>query len=208
MGIPEKYSELSSSQKEDFSRISNRLLSIGFLTKKKEDNKKDYYFVENHKAIFSHYFKIIGWEIEIDDTMGVMHLVNTYNQNRHQFRLYESIILLIIRILYFEKMKELSLAENVVITIDDIHQRFSALKLRSKLIDKTTLKSAVRLFKKFNILEPLDSDVGFGDARLMVYPTILLAVKVDDIRKVYDKLEEYRKGGEAQDEEADQDETD
>jgi hypothetical protein len=207
MSLSEKYSSLSSSQKEDFKRIVNRLLSIGFLTKRKEDNKRDYYFIENHRDIFSNYFSIAGWELEMDETFGVVHLVNTSNMNRHQFRLYESILLLIIRILYYEKMQELSLAENVIITTDEIHQRFAALKLRNKPIDKTTLKSAVRLFKKFNLLDPLDSDVSQGDARIIVYPTILLAVKVEDIRKIFDKLESYRKEGD-EDEEPDQDEID
>jgi hypothetical protein len=207
MSLSEKYSSLSSSQKEDFKRIVNRLLSIGFLTKRKEDNKRDYYFIENHRDIFSNYFSIAGWELEMDETFGVVHLVNTSNMNRHQFRLYESILLLIIRILYYEKMQELSLAENVIITTDELHQRFAALKLRNKPIDKTTLKSAIRLFKKFNLLDPLDSDVSQGDARIILYPTILLAVKVDDIRKVFDKLESYRKEGD-EDEEPDQDEID
>jgi hypothetical protein len=207
MNANEKYASFNSSQREDFKRIVNRLLSIGFLTKKKEDNKRDYYFIENHRDVFSNYFNIAGWELEMDETFGVVHLVNTSNMNRHQFRLYESILLLIIRILYYEKMQELSLAENVIITTDEIHQRFAALKLRNKPIDKTTLKSAVRLFKKFNLLDPLDSDVSQGDARIIVYPTILLAVKVEDIRKIFDKLESYRKEGD-EDEEPDQDEID
>lgn len=207
MNVNEKFSDLSSSQKEDFKRIVNRLLSTGFLTKRKEDNKRDYYFVENHREVFENYFRIAGWELEMDETYAVIHLVNTSNMNRHQFKLYESIVLLIIRILYYEKMQELSLAENVVITADEIHQRFAALKLRDKPIDKTTLKGAVRLFKKFNILEPIDGDVSSGDARIVVYPSILLAVKVDDIRKVYEKLESYKRGGD-EDEEADQDEVD
>lgn len=207
MNINEKYKNLSTSQKEDFKRIANRLLSIGFLTKRKEDNKKDYYFIENHREMFSNYFNIAGWELEVDETFGAIHLVNTSNMNRHQFKLYESIILLIIRLIYYEKMQELSLAENVVITLDEIHQRFAALKLRNKPIDKTTLKSAIRLFKKFNLIEPLDSDLGLGDTRIIIYPTILLALKVEDIRKIYEKLESYKKEG-IEDEETDQDEID
>ena len=208
MGSIEKFKNLNTKQQEDFTRITNKLLSIGFLTKKKDDNKKDYYFVENHKDVFINYFQVAGWELEIDDNYGVIHLVNMYDQNRYHFKLYESIILLIIRLLYYEKMQELSLADNVVITIDDIHQRFNALKLRDKPIDKTTLRSAISIFKKFNLIEVIDSDVSMGDCRLIIYPTILLAVKVDEIRKVYDKLDSYRNGGVNDDEEADEDEVD
>lgn len=202
MNFSERYNNLTTSQKEDLKRVANRLFSIGFLTKKKEDNKKDYYFVENNKDLLQTYFAVSGWELEFDETYGVIHLVNTVNQNRHQFRLYESILLLLIRTIYHEKMQELSLAENVVVTVEELHQGFAALKLRDKPMDKTTFKNALRLFKRFNLLEPLDNDVGLGDTRIIVYPTILLAVKVDDIRKVYEKLESYRRGA-ADDEEDD-----
>lgn len=201
----ERYNSLNQRDKDEFARITNKLLSIGFLTRKKEENKKDYYFIENHKDIFVNYFKISGWEMEFDDTYGVIHLVNTFDQNMYQFKLYESIILLILRILFYEKMMELSLADNVMVTIDDLQQRFAALKLRDKPLDKSTLKAALMLFKKSNIIDPIDGDLTLGDSRIIIYPTILLAIKVEDIRRVYEKLDTYRKGGVA-DEENDQDE--
>lgn len=201
----ERYNNLNQRDKDEFARITNKLLSIGFLTRKKEENKKDYYFVENHKDIFVNYFKISGWELEFDDTYGVIHLVNTYDQNRYQFKLYESIILLILRVLFYEKMMELSLADNVMVTIDELQQRFAALKLRDKPLDKSTLKAALMLFKKSNIIDPIDGDLTLGDSRIIIYPTILLAIKVEDIRRVYEKLDTYRKGG-VTDEENDQDE--
>lgn len=205
MESTERYRELNNRDKEEFSRIVNKLLSIGFLTRKKEDNKKDYYFIENHKDVFVNYLKIGGWELEFDDTYGVIHLVSSLNYNRHQFKLFESIILLILRVLFYEKMMELSLAENVMVTIDDIQQRFSALKLRDKPIDKGTLKAALKLFRKFNLIDAIDGDLILGDSRIIIYPTILLAIKVDDIRRVYEKLETYKKGGDGS-EEDDEDE--
>lgn len=194
MEVTERYSHLSQRDKEEFARIANKLLSIGFLTKKKEDNKKDYYFIDNHKDIFVNYFKIGGWELEFDDTNGVIHIINSNNYNRHQFKLYESIILLILRVLYHEEIMNLTTAENVMVTIDDIQQRFTALKLRDKPIDKGTLRTALKLFKKFNIIDSIDGDLTLGDSRIIIYPTILLAIKVEDIRRVYEKLETYKKG--------------
>ncbi|SHK31256.1 DUF4194 domain-containing protein [Tepidibacter formicigenes] len=205
--MKEKYETLNTKEKENFSRICNKLLSLCFLTKKKEDNKKDYYFVQTHKEIFSQYLNIIGWELEIDETYGVIHLVNNYNYNRYNFKLYESIILLILRLLYHEKLKELSLADNVVIRIDDIHEKFNALKIKDKPIEKTTLQSALRLFKKYNIIEPIDRGYLDSGSRIIIYPSILLAIKVEDISKIYEKLDSYKKGG-GTDEEAYEDEID
>jgi len=194
--MDEKYENLSLAQRDEFRRIANKLLSNCFLCKKKEDTKKDYYFVENHKAVFINYFKYIGWELEINETYGVAHLINTYNSNRYQLKLYESIILLILRILYYEKMQEISLADNVCVDVASIQDRFMALKIREKLIDKGTLKTTLRLFKRFNLIEILDSDLTREDCRILIYPSILLAVRVEDIKKVYEKLDTYKRGGE------------
>lgn len=194
------YDNLNSSQKTEFSRITNKLLSICFLTKKKEDNKKDYYFIESHKELFQSYFEFIDWEIEIDEEFGVIHLNNKQDTNRKNLKLNESIILLILRLLFQEKIQEISLANNVLIRIEDIHDRYNALKIRDKAIDKTTMRNAIRLFKSYNLVDPLDSDYALGDTRLIIYPSILLAIKVDEINKVYEKLESYRKGGDIDEE--------
>ena len=204
MKFIENYEKLNQQNKDQFSRVSNKLLSIGFLTKKKEDNKKDYYFIQSHKELFRDYFSYINWELEIDEGFGVVHLNNINDTNRKNFKLNESIILLILRLLFQEKLQELSLANNVTIQIDEIHTRYDALKIRDKRLDKTTLRSALRMFKSYNIVDPLDSDYALGDSRMIIYPTILLAIKVDDINRVYEKLDSYRRGGE-QNEETDED---
>ena len=195
-----KFNDLNTTQKNEFSRIANKLLSISFLTKKKEDNKKDYYFIQNHKELFINYFAYINWELEIDEEFGVVHLNNKDNINRLNLKLNESIILLILRLLFHEKMQELSLANNVFIKIDEIHERYKALKIRDKMIDKTTLRNTLRLFKRYNLIDPIDGDYVLGDSRLIIYPTILLAVKVDEINKVYEKIDTFRKGGEEDEE--------
>lgn len=34
------------------------------------------------------------------------------------------------------------------------------------------------------------------DTRIIIHPTILMAIRVDDIREVYNKLKNYKKGDE------------
>ena len=56
-------------------------------------------------------------------------------------------------------------------------------------------------------METLDKDLANEDARLIIYDSILMAVRVEDIRTAYEKLEHYRKSGKAN-EETDTSETD
>lgn len=198
---------LSQGDKENFRRICNKLLSVCFICKKKEDAKSDYYFILRHKSDFQQYLEMLGYKLILNEEYGVIQLVNQLNYNRINLKLFESIILLILRILYDEKKRELSLDNDIIIDVGEIQDKFMALKIRDKLIDKTTLGNALRVFRRFQLLEPLDKDLTRADSRLLLYDSILMAVKVDDIKAAYGKIEIYRKGSDM-DEETDEDETD
>lgn len=193
--------------KDDFTRICNRLLSQCFLCKKNEATRGDYYFVTKYKKEISEYMSVLGYRLEINEEYGVAQLVNMLNLNRYNMKLFESIILLILRILYDEKKRELSISDEVIINMGDIHEKFMNLKIRDKMMDKTTLRNAISTMRRFQLVEVLDRDLSNEDARLIIYDSVLMAVRVEDIRAAYEKLENYRKSGKAN-EEIDSSETD
>lgn len=193
--------------RDEFTRICNRLLSCCFLCKGNQTTRADYYFVLKYKEKFSKYLALLGYRLEINEEYGVVQLTNPQNYNRYNFKLFESIILLILRILYDEKKRELSVSDEVIINLGDIHDKFLSLKIRDKMIDKTTLRNALSVFRRFQILEMLDKDLGREDSRIIIFASILMAVRVEDIKQAYDRLENYRKGAKA-DEETDESEAD
>ncbi len=193
--------------KDEYSRICNRLLSNCFLCKGNPTNRADYYFVLKYKDKFSAYLSLLGYRLEINEEYGVVQLTNPQNYNRYNLKLYESIILLILRILYDEKKRELSVSDEVIINIGDIHDKFLSLKIRDKMIDKTTLRNAISVFRRFQLVEALDKDMSKEDSRLIIFDSILMAIRVEDIKQAYDKLENYRKGAKSN-EETDENETD
>ena len=139
----------------------------------------------------------------------VFYSYRTYPQNYNHLnlKLYESIILLILRILYDEKKRELSAVNEAIVNLGDIQDKYLSLKIRDKMIDKTTMRNALSLFRRFQLIETLDKDLTNEESRILIYDSILLAVRVDDIRQTYEKLEQYRKGKVAN-EETDTDEAD
>lgn len=193
--------------KDEFTRICNRLLSNCFLCKRNEATRADYYFITKYKQEFTEYLSVLGYRLEINEEYGVVQLTNPQNYNRYNMKLIESIILLILRILYDEKRRELSISDEVIINMGDIHEKFMSLKIRDKMIDKTTLRNAISTMKRFQLVETLDRDLANEDARLIIYDSILMAVRVEDIKLAYEKLENYRKGGKS-DEEVDENEAD
>lgn len=181
-------------EKDEFRRVCNKLMSTCFICRQNADTKSDYYFILRQKPVFARYLDVLGYTLEINEEYGVIQLVNRENYNHLHLKLYESIILLILRILYDEKKRELSLSD-VVINIGDIQEKYLSLKIRDKQIDKTTMNNALRLFKRYNVVAILDKDLLKEESRIVIYDSILMAVRVEDIKRVSDMIALYRKGG-------------
>lgn len=194
-------------EKDEFKRICNRLLSTCFLCRGNVTNKSDYYFVLKYRDRFRTYLDVLGYRLEINEEYGVIQLTNPQNYNRLNLKLYESIILLILRILYDEKKRELSASDEVIVNLGDIQDKYLSLQIRDKMIDKTTMRNTISLFRRFQLIETLDRDLSNEESRILIYDAILMAVRVEHIKQAIEKLELYRKGKNSN-EESDEDEAD
>ena len=187
----------SVAQKEKFRIAANKLLNQCFLLKKKEDTRKEYIFVRENREMFNEYFDLLGYDVKINEDQGVIALCGQYDTGRLQLTKGDSILLLILRLLYIEKRKELSGSyEDVIVLMEEIREKYGLLKLKTKpVMDKGMEKRMVSLFRKYNIIRNLDSDVNQADARIVIYPSVIMAVTVDDINEYYTmtekKLKEY-----------------
>lgn len=192
---------------DEFKRVCNKLMGICFIVRKNEQTKKDYYFIQRHQKVFEEYLGVLGYDLEINDEYGVIQLINRENYNHVHLKLNDSIVLLILRILYDEKKRELSVTD-VVVNIGDIQERYLSLKIRDKQMDKTALNNSLRVLRRYNLIELLDKNLTEEDARILIYDSILMAVRVDDIRRVSEMVDKYRKGGREKDEETAEDPAD
>ncbi|MHB1454272.1 MAG: DUF4194 domain-containing protein [Saccharofermentanales bacterium] len=196
----------STVQKEKFRRAANMLLNSCFVLKKKDDTRNEYIFITQNKEDFTEYFDLLGYKLEINEMHGVAALVSSTGTGRIRLKKAESIFLLILRLLYVEKRKELSLNEEIVVLSEDIHEKYNMLKIDAKLtIDKTMIRENIRLFKRYNIVSNIDSDVTMPEARIKIYPSVLFAVPNENLNAmadaIRDKLSKYVNGGESNDDE-------
>lgn len=191
----------SLTQKEKFRTAANKLLNQCFLLKKKEDTKKEYIFVRQNQELFIPYFDLLGYELKINEDQGVIALVNQFGTGRMALNKYESILLLILRLLYIEKRKELgTYSEEVTVLMEEIREKYALLKLKAKpMLDKGMERHMVSLFRRYNLIQNLDADVNQADTRIVIYPSVTMAVTVEDINQYYEqaeqKLAEYAGGG-------------
>lgn len=182
----DSYERLTNVQKATFKDIANKLLASTFLARDKKDNKDNYYFVVSYKEVFDEFFAILGYEVKLDQGVGSIMLKSDQNTGFLKLRRDETVILLILRILYHERLKETSLNENVVITVLDIHEKYNFLEIK-KRINKTDLVSALRLFRRFNLIETI-GDITMSNTKVVIMPTILYAINTEEITEVYNTV--------------------
>lgn len=187
----------SVAQKDKFRIAANKLLNHCFLLKKREDTKKDYMFVKQNYEMFATYFELLGYDLKLNEDQGVIGIVNQFGTGRVSLSKYNSIILLILRLLYIEKRKELATySEEVTVLMEEIREKFAMLKIKSKPnLDKSMERDFVKKFKNYNIIQNLDTDVNQADTRIVIYPSIIMAVTVENVNDYYEmteyKLKEY-----------------
>lgn len=194
--------EESVAQKEKFRVAANKLLNQCFLLKKREDTRKEYIFVRQNRELFVPYFDLLGYDLKINEDQGVIGIVNQFGTGRLSLGKYESIFLLILRLLYIEKRKELAtFSEEVTVLMEEVREKYAMLKVKTRpMLDKGAERSMVSLFRRYNLIQNLDSDVNQPDARLVIYPSIIMAVPVENINEYFEmterKLNEYAGGKE------------
>ncbi|MCM1131776.1 MAG: DUF4194 domain-containing protein [Anaeroplasma bactoclasticum] len=180
------YETMTVAQQNQFRDTANKLLATTFLCRDKKDNKESYYFLMSFKDLFDEFFKLLGYEIKLDTALGCVMLEGASPANTLKLRRDESIILLILRLLYHEKAKDTSLNDNIVCSVADIHEKYDYLQIKRKL-NKTDLVSAVRLLRRYNLIE-FTGDVTSSACRIVILPTILMAIKSEDVNEVYQAI--------------------
>ena len=198
----ENQSEFLNLPKDRFRAATNKLLNECFILKKSKDTSADYLFILNNRDAFHSFFDLLGYELNIVEEYGVISLNNPAGTGRIHLKKVESILLLILRLLYIEKLKQLSQVEDVIIVADEIYDKYNMLKLSNRL-DKTTMRNSLGLFKRYHLISNLDADMSNPDTRIKVWPSILFAVTTESLDVLYgaakEKLEKYAAGGDSDD---------
>lgn len=183
--------------------IANYLLNNCFLMGTVDTTREKYYYVINHEESFRQLFLPIGYTLVIHRNLRVVQLINNHGSGRIALRKYESIILLIFRLLYVEKRESLSTNEDrIYATVEEIKNEYEKLNLPRKF-DRAFLEDSIRNIKRYNLVQIADKLVDM-DARIQIYPSVMLAMPDANISKAYDetvKLLSQYENSEEEDEE-------
>ena len=166
--------------------IANYLLNNCFLIGNVDSTREKYYYVINHEESFRQLFQPIGYTLVVHRNLRVVQLINNHGTGRLALKKYESIMLLIFRLLYVEKRESLSTSEDkVVVTVEEIKNEYEKLNLPRKF-DKVLLEDSLRNIKRYNLVQPLDKLLDM-DAKIQVYASVMLAMPDTTISTAYEQ---------------------
>ncbi len=170
--------------------IANYLLNNCFLIGNVDSTREKYYYVINHEEAFRNIFQPIGYTLVIHRNLRVVQLVNNYGTGRLGLKKYESIMLLIFRLLYVEKRESLSTdIDKVVVSVEEIKNEYDKLDLPKKF-DRTLLKDSIKNIKQYNLVQPLDKLLDMN-AKIQIYPSVMLAMPDTNISKAYEQTSAF-----------------
>ena len=141
---------------------ANYLLNHCFVLGSVEDQRAKYLYVQDHLPEVRAVFKPLGYAVLLYPApLQAAALVNEHEGSQARLLKYESILLLVLRLLYLQKRESLAASADQV-------------------LDQQTLERLMRTLRRYNLARPVGRLSGL-DSRIEVFPTVLLALPDADL---------------------------
>ena len=191
-----EYEVLVERDKERFAKVLSRLFEETFLLRDVWDSKEgrlvgsgDYRFVERVRPLMEAYLQVGGFALQVDSLRGVVALYNRFGRNRRPLDKLTTYVLFILRLVYEEKMGEVSMRREIVISLRDLYEKLHTLGFVEKKLAQSRLQSTLMLLRKLAVVERIEGEGIQPDSRWVVYPTVRLLVPEDRINQIFDSLD-------------------
>ncbi len=192
----ELYEKLSNSDKEEFRRIINLLLSRNFIIRDVYDSREgmmkispEYRFVERNFELFTEYLHYAGWLLQKDGNYGVIALSNEYEYNRVRLDKNTTLILYTLRLIFEEEREKVSLRNEILTSTGQMVHKMITLGIVSRKPSDRDLADGLRQLAFHNIIEKVDGPWEQADTKLLILPSILFVVTNEKISRMYEALE-------------------
>lgn len=180
----DNYQKLSEKDQEKFANLANKLLNVNYLTGEKEEDTSNFYFISLNFVCFRSYFALINMELLIYKENKIV-VLNAPNSLKLSLNKTQSVILLILRLLYNEKLKDISLTDKIAITVLDIRDKYEQIGfLDEEKLTPTRLLEILRIFKRYNLINYKGTELKQDDFVITIYKTIQYAISIDTIGRI------------------------
>lgn len=200
----EAYSGLTDTRKNNFSRICNKLLNETFLYGCKPEDKNDYYETLTLKDAISNYFSLIDYDLIHVDQYKIFYIQTTADKNRIKLKKLETVILLILRLLYHKANEKVYSGSDIVAKVGDLVLEINKTDIYHAQPSNNEILNALRVLRRYKVISFAFNELT-EESIVTIYPTILYVVKIDNVDMLKNKLATYNmpKGGDEDETEED-----
>lgn len=192
----DSYGKLSDSDREAFSRISLKLLDETFLVKGRDEDRKDYLKATDLINGLRAYFAFIDYDLVSDAEKGVIYIRTELDSNRVHLRKLETIVLLVLRGIFYDESTKASINAVISTTVGEIARQIDKTEIYPENIGRTSeFREALKSLRRHKIID-FDQGLNYGDTPVVIYRSILLVVDVTSIDDLTRRLQDYKGGPE------------
>jgi hypothetical protein len=188
-------SDLPEKARRDAPRVVNRLLGSTFLYQDLTSDKDDYYFVYRYRAAFEALLSLAGFSLLHDDHHRIFQAVSEYSYCRTHYRLDETLMIVVLRKLYEERVERLSLANDPVVTIGELREEYRTITGKERDLGIVRYETLMRRLRALGLIDVLDGrgiDVRDADARLRLRGSIRMIAPLNQVDELEAWLRKYQ----------------
>lgn len=192
------YQKLGDRDKEQFTRLVNLLFARTFLLRERVEPKdksividRDYRYLEHNFSLVQGYLALAGWELTLDPYLGVAALSNRSGTNRYRLNKFETYFLLVIRLIYLEESEKLTLRKDVITSVRNLLEKMSLLNLLERKLPDKSINEGLSTLKEFNLIDRVGGEWKDPETKIIIYPSVLLAVTAEQIQYLYERQQEW-----------------
>jgi hypothetical protein len=176
-------------------RVINRLLGQTFLHQDIDGDKDDYYFVHRHREVIETLLHLTGFSLKHDDYHRIFQAVSDFSYCRTHYRLDETLMMVVLRKLYEERVERLSLASDPIVTIGEVREEYRTITGKQRDLGITQYETLLRRLRALGLIDTVDGrtiDVHHAEARLRLRGSIRLILPVQSADEMEAWLRKYR----------------
>lgn len=176
---------------EQFRSVCNQLLSHTYVVRtlykpdKGRVTNPDYTFLSMHFEEISDYLSLLGWTLHKEDMDGFFYVQNEDEGNRCNLDKKETALLLAIRMIYDENMKNLGLEQDAICTVRDVLEKvvtdYAILPSKPNMED---VKRALTRLENHSIIQRIDGKFNKGSCKFAILPTVTSVVSADRLNQL------------------------
>ncbi len=187
-----EYKRMGDGEKQEFARVVSKFLNDTFILKNKKTDAYDFYFVQERRSLFSSYFALTDYTLEFDQERGFFYISTEEDRSRVRLNKFETVLLLLLRLKYYENSKTAASADDNTITVEELVEKVNQTNIFHPIKRMTEYDLSLKKLRRSKVVEFKGTKLEAA-TRMVILPTILVVLGQNDIDLIAAELAAFSK---------------